>query len=142
MLYNNQFKQHKPSDSFSLINNAFPSSMSQLPSFDMTNSSNFMQLSFSSENHSSPSTPHSLNVMLNQQHHNSPSSPSLNALNANENIDHIMPNIDLNHFNHFQMNNNHNNHLIHDPSKRNPLLNSQYNNDSDEDDFINWENLL
>ena len=94
-----------------------------------------MQLSFSSDNHSSPSTPHQLNVMLNQQHHNSPSSPNLNALNAHENLEHIMPN-----FNNFQMNNN--NHLIHDPNKRNPLLNSNYNNDSDEDDFINWENLL
>lgn len=131
---------HKPTNSFSVINNTFHNQMSTFSAFD---NSGFMQSSFSSDNQSSPSTPLALNVMLNQQHHNSPSSPTINSLtNVNQPNNHNLTNhlrISNSQFNQIQQNNN---QLINNSNKSNPLLNSRYNNESDEDDFIDWENLL
>lgn len=143
----------EPMDSFAMISNTlnFHNPLNSFPGFDT--SVNFMQSSFSSENQSSPSTPLGLNTMLNTQHTNSPNSPNLNSLNTqsssgsnscrdNSNNDNngFMP-MSRNQFNQIQQNNK---HLIHNSTSKvpNPMLNSRYNNESDEEDFINWENLL
>ncbi len=119
---------HKnPSDaSLSFMNSAF-NQMSNFQGFDMNQSNaapNFMQFSFSSsDNLSSPSTPMSL--MLNQQHHNSPTSPSVAPPGQFRQIQALSS------------------QMIH--GKANPLLAGagRYANESEEEeDFINWENLL
>lgn len=138
----------EPMDSFSMISNTlnFHNPLSSFPGFDT--SVNFMQSSFSSENQSSPSTPLGLNTMLNIQHTNSPNSPNLNSLNTQsssgsnscrDNNGYIP--MSRNQLNQIQQNNN---QLIHNSTNKapNPLLNGRYNNESDEEDFINWENLL
>jgi len=87
-----------------------------------TNNHNFMQYSFSSsDNISSPSTPMSL--MLNQKHHNSPTSPGMTSSQLRQ----------------IQAANN---QLIHNSSKANSLISNRYTNESEEEDYINWENLL
>ena len=127
----NKLNQMKGNDSFAMINNPlnFHNQMNSFAGFDLTNS--FMQNSFSSDNQSSPSTPLHLNMMFNQNQ-NSPNSPNLNSLNNNNNNMRISPS----QFNQIQQNNN---HLINNSNK---TLINRYNNESDEEDFINWENLL
>ncbi len=139
----------KPMDSFSMIANTlhFHNPLNSFPGFDT--SVNFMQSSFSSDNQSSPSTPLGLNTMLNTQHHNSPNSPNLNSLNTQSSLAsscrdnaYQLPNMNRNQFNQIQQNNSHLIHHTASARNTNPMLVGRYSNESDDEDFINWENLL
>ena len=114
-------------DSFSLINN--PLNFSQLnsfSSFDLNGASSFMQSSFS-DNHSSPSTPPAFKYVL----HNGGKHTHFGHQHSNASTN----SSDMGQFNQES--------AVQNANKSNPLLSShRFSNDSDEEDFINWENLL